>query len=832
MINRESRIILVLGIFSSLLLSSQELTQSQIDLIKNNPNLLDSRNITEDTRNLGSLNNAEGVDFSVDDDAEINTSFKLEKKSDKFGFDYIKKIPKSISTTSDLPVPNEYTLSLGDSIRVILTGGKQDSFVLKVDLDGTISIPDLGIINIYGESFSEVKRKIKNLVEVSYVGTEASVSLQELAAKKINIIGAVANPGIYIVNPFTTVSSALAYSGGFEEFASLRNIRIIRNGDEQKFDLYDLLIFGDRTKDANVLQGDTIIVDSTSNFVEVTGEVLRPFIYEYTSSDTYRDLIYKFGQGPTKNADLQSINVERLDENILSTFYPNLEEYISSTSIEKIKVFKKPASKQLDIEILGNGVYQKSLKIDEFDSLEKVINSLEFSDQIYPFYANLEQYSDLPIFREKISFSIADPNSYKNIEMKRNSKVKFYSRDDIEKIQEYFKLLEQNEDKTADENKVASLSPNVLQSFNSENKDQSNIRFQMLENGVFLDRLNAEYITQDDLNKIYDDFNDSKEIFDTISKKSIRNFYYSDGRMVLPIEGLVSAKMLIDFYALSENHDIENTVISLTDGTTIKSYENKLNADSINSIYIPKIKLGTNRVTILGSVKSPGVYDVPIGTTLNDLYDIANGFLDSADLGAIVFTRDSIKEKEALALEESKSILIDAIFSSAGSSAATGTGNNFDQLISLLNLAKATSPLGRLTGNLEPNSPLANSLVLEDGDSINIVPQISTVSITGQVLQPLTVTYKNDLSLEDYISFGGGYTDYADVKKIYVIRKDGTSFLVNNRPFRRGDAIMPGDTIVVPRDLDKISTIPLISAATSIISNIAFAAASLNSLSR
>ena len=86
--------------------------------------------------------------------------------------------------------------------------------------------------------------------------------------------------------------------------------------------------------------------------------------------------------------------------------------------------------------------------------------------------------------------------------------------------------------------------------------------------------------------------------------------------------------------------------------------------------------------------------------------------------------------------------------------------------------------------------------------------------------------------MEDYISFGGGYTDYADVKKIYVIRKDGTSFLVNNRPFRRGDAIMPGDTIVVPRDLDKVSTIPLISAATSIISNIAFAAASLNSLSR
>ena len=41
----------------------------------------------------------------------------------------------------------------------------------------------------------------------------------------------------------------------------------------------------------------------------------------------------------------------------------------------------------------------------------------------------------------------------------------------------------------------------------------------------------------------------------------------------------------------------------------------------------------------------------------------------------------------------------------------------------------------------------------------------------------------------------------------------------------------PGDTVVVPRDLGVMDTLPLVSVATKIISDIAFAAASLNTIS-
>ena len=127
---------------------------------------------------------------------------------------------------------SDYILALGDELKIILTGGKRDIYTLVVGLDGTILFPELGSISVFGESIKEVRNKIKNLIDLSYVGTEVSLSIEKLAARKINIIGAIKNPGTYIVNPFSTITSSLGYSGGFEDYSSLRNIKLIRNGKE------------------------------------------------------------------------------------------------------------------------------------------------------------------------------------------------------------------------------------------------------------------------------------------------------------------------------------------------------------------------------------------------------------------------------------------------------------------------------------------------------------------------------------------------------------------------------------------------------------------------
>ena len=83
-----------------------------------------------------------------------------------------------------------------------------------------------------------------------------------------------------------------AYSGGISEIGSLRDIKLIRNnGEIYSFDLYDLLIKGDRSNDLSIEAGDTILINPASKFIEVTGAVRRPAIYEVLEGETLNDVI-------------------------------------------------------------------------------------------------------------------------------------------------------------------------------------------------------------------------------------------------------------------------------------------------------------------------------------------------------------------------------------------------------------------------------------------------------------------------------------------------------------------------------------------------------------
>ena len=150
----------------------------------------------------------------------------------KYGYDFFSSMPTSLSAVGDLPLPNDYKISLRDQFTIILSGSKDSKFNLNVNLDGTIFFPELGSVSVAGLTFKEVKSKLSQLINKAYVGVNIDVSLQNLSAKKITIVGAVDTPGTYLVNPFSTITGALAYSGGISEIGSLRDIKLIRNNKE------------------------------------------------------------------------------------------------------------------------------------------------------------------------------------------------------------------------------------------------------------------------------------------------------------------------------------------------------------------------------------------------------------------------------------------------------------------------------------------------------------------------------------------------------------------------------------------------------------------------
>ena len=179
-----------------------------------------------------------------------------------------------------------------------------------------------------------------------------------------------------------------------------------------------------------------------------------------------------------------------------------------------------------------------------------------------------------------------------------------------------------------------------------------------------------------------------------------------------------------------------------------------------------------------------------------------------------------------------RKVLIEGILDTGSYSAVAGVqGANYAGINELITLSENIEVKGRLTGDFSYNSSELDNIILEDGDEI-FVPNIpTTVTILGEVNNPLTVSFKDSKnSLADYINLAGGFSKNANNSNIYIIRSNGESISANNGLFSSNVIIQPGDTIVVPSDFGDLKGLPLVSVATQIISQIAFAAASLNVL--
>ena len=116
---------------------------------------------------------------------------------------------------------------------------------------------------------------------------------------------------------------------------------------------------------------------------------------------------------------------------------------------------------------------------------------------------------------------------------------------------------------------------------------------------------------------------------------------------------------------------------------------------------------------------------------------------------------------------------------------------------------------------------LAN-IVLEDGDTLNMPAQASTVTVVGEIRRPGTHTFQTGLNLNDYLGLSAGMTARADNKELYIVRADGSVL----RPtkswirFAGGNTeLTPGDTIVVPVDVGYTDNLTLWREVTQVVFN-------------
>ncbi|MCF4009271.1 polysaccharide biosynthesis/export family protein [Rheinheimera sp. UJ63] len=270
--------------------------------------------------NDNSIETATGMlDKSTDDTFDTATSKQkprnLRQSLKQFGYDLFAGSPTTFAPISDAPVPVNYVVGPGDTIRIQLYGKENLQQELTVDRNGQIFFPNIGPLMVTGLTFNELKQNLNAVVEQQMIGNQINVTMGSLRSIRVFVLGEAFQPGAYTISSLSTATHAVLAAGGVKKIGSLRNIEIKRSGKTvAKLDLYDLLLRGDTSGDVTLQPGDVVFIPTVERTVGIGGEVLRPAIYELKNEKTANDIVRLAG-GFLPTAFPAASRLERIDRN-------------------------------------------------------------------------------------------------------------------------------------------------------------------------------------------------------------------------------------------------------------------------------------------------------------------------------------------------------------------------------------------------------------------------------------------------------------------------------------------------------------------------------------
>ncbi len=232
-----------------------------------------------------------------------------------FGYDFFREAAvKVITDRKDIPVPNQYVIGPGDEVKILLWGRVNAQYNLTVDRNGNITVPQIGPIPVAGLTFENMSKNLIKQAE-QIIGANIDITMGALKSIPIFVLGDVRRPGAYTVGSFATITDALLIAGGPSAIGSMRNIQLKRKDKIiATFDLYDLLLKGDKSSDVILQAGDVVFVPVAGPVVGIAGNVKRPAIYELKDKVSLHSL-FELAGGILPTAYTQQIQVERIVKN-------------------------------------------------------------------------------------------------------------------------------------------------------------------------------------------------------------------------------------------------------------------------------------------------------------------------------------------------------------------------------------------------------------------------------------------------------------------------------------------------------------------------------------
>jgi polysaccharide biosynthesis/export protein len=231
-----------------------------------------------------------------------------------YGADLFSTIPASFGPLDQGPAPGAMIVGTDDELRVRVWGQVNFSSNLRVNREGEIYIPKVGAVHMAGLPFSEVPAHLRSVMERVYRNFDLSVDMGEIHSIQIYITGLANRPGEYTVNALSTLVNAIFSSGGPSAAGSMRHVLLKRSGKVvTDFDLYALLISGDKTGDVQLQPGDVLYIPAAGPEVALLGSVRQAGIYELRGKETIDNLLDAAG-GRTTIASGAHISLERIED--------------------------------------------------------------------------------------------------------------------------------------------------------------------------------------------------------------------------------------------------------------------------------------------------------------------------------------------------------------------------------------------------------------------------------------------------------------------------------------------------------------------------------------
>ena len=697
-----------------------------------------------------------------------------------FGANLFRTVPSTFAPVDNVPVTADYVIGPGDEIQIRAWGQIDVDLNAVVDRNGAVSVPKVGVISVAGIKANDLPAYLKTVFGRTFRNFQLTATLGKLRSIQIFVVGQAKRPGTYTVSSLSTLVTAVFAAGGPSSKGSMRSIQLKRGSRVvADFDLYDLILAGDKSKDAQLLPGDVIHIAPVGPLVAVTGSVNAPAVYELKQTTVLFDL-FRWAGGLATTASGQKATVERIEDRKVR----RVEEFtLDMTGLSRairdgdlitvyalVPRFDNAVTLRGNVAQPGRFPWREGLRVRDLIPDREALLSRDYwvtRNQT----VGLES-SVAAILRQQgatgTRLTIEDLNQRRKHQDELDATVG----DTIRRVQtesEAARFLDPNQTSAAVQiTRIQDASKGTLEAAKSDALRLVN-QIKPSPREVNWDYAVVERINRDDLTTSLVPFNLAKAVIDG---------------------------------------DPEHNVL-LQPGDIVTVF-------SKDDIKVP-ISRQTQYMHLEGEFNSSGVHQIVPGETLRQLVARVGGLAPNAYLFGAQFTRESTRVQQEKTLENALNRLERDIsrFNSLRAQNVTSPEDaaslkqQADNQQALLTRLRQIRPIGRIVLELPEAAQLKDlpDLPLEDSDRFIVPSPPSMVSVLGSVYSESSFIYKPDKRMEDYLTQAGGPTKGADESSIYVLRADGSVKSKRQVGFFTASLersrLMPGDSIVVPEELDR-----------------------------